>query len=120
MYKRGFAGAGDAGDEGERAEWDGDVDLLQVVGAGADDFELLAAAPSAAGYCDLLFTTQVSAGGGVGAGDPGRGSGGDHFAAGTAGAGANFNDVVGLANGHFIVLDNDDGVAPVAQSPQGP
>src|SRR5689334_718662 len=38
--QRGFAGAGDAGDAGEEADGDRDVDVLQVVAGRAADHEL--------------------------------------------------------------------------------
>ena len=43
---------------------------------------------------------------------------GDDVAAVLAGAGAHVDDVVGDAHGLFVVLDDDDGVAEVAQAQQ--
>jgi len=43
------------------------------------------------------------------------GSGGDQLAAMTAGAGAEVDDVVGAADGLFIVLYDENGIAEIAQ-----
>ncbi len=40
---------------------------------------------------------------------------GDHLTAQPAGAGAEVEDVVGVADGLFVVLDDEDGVAEIAQ-----
>ena len=49
----------------------------------------------------------------------GGGAGGDEVAAVFAGAGAEVEDVVGLADGVFVVLDDEDGVAEVAEVFEG-
>ena len=45
---------------------------------------------------------------------------GDEVAAVLAGAGAEVEDVVGVADGVFVVLDDEDGVAEVAQVVRAP
>src|SRR5690606_11153200 len=61
----GLAGAGDAGDAGKGAERDGGGDVLQVVGAGAVDGDLLAVALAAFGR-DFDPAGAVEVGGGEG------------------------------------------------------
>ena len=59
---------------------------------------------------------QVAAGGGIlGRADVGGAALGDQVAAAFAGAGADVDDVVGAADGVFVVFDHDQGVALVAQ-----
>ena len=48
-------------------------------------------------------------------GDFGGRADGDEFAAGFSCAGAEIDDVIGAAHGFFIVLDDEDGVAEIAQ-----
>ncbi len=45
---------------------------------------------------------------------------GDDVAAEAAGAGAEVEHVVGVADGVFVVFDDEDGVAEVAQAGRGP
>ena len=49
----------------------------------------------------------------------GQGARGDEFAAAHAGAGAEVQDVIGVADGVGVVLDDEDGIAQVAQAGQG-
>ncbi len=44
---------------------------------------------------------------------------GDDVAAMHAGAGADIDDIVGGEDGVLVMLDDDDGIAEVAQAPQG-
>ena len=65
---------------------------------------------------DLLASGDVGAGEGSGrVHDFEQAFRGDQLAAMTTGAGAEIDDIVGAANGFFIVLDYEDGVAQVAQ-----
>src|SRR5690348_848079 len=41
VNERGFAGTGHAGDDGQQAEWNVDVDILEIVGAGAENVKSL-------------------------------------------------------------------------------
>ena len=69
---------------------------------------------------DVDFAGEVLAGdrGGVGH-DLGGGAVGHEEAAVFAGAGAEVEDVVGFADGVFVVLDDEDGVAEIAQGFEG-
>ena len=69
---------------------------------------------------DFDLAGEVLAGDGFGVGhDLGGGAVGDEEAAVFAGAGAEVEDVVGFADGVFVVLDDEDGVAEVAQALRG-
>ena len=79
-----------------------------------DGFAIRAAALGKHG--DLLASGDVGSGQGGGrVHDLGGSSAGDQLAAMTAGAGAEVDDIVGAADGFFIVLDDENGVAEVAQ-----
>ena len=115
--QRRLAAAGDAGDAGEGAERDVDGDVLEVVGARALDAQPLAGAGAARfGHRDLLVAGQVLRGqaGRVAHHLVGR-AGGDHLAAMDAGARPHVDQVVGGADRLLVVLDDDHGVAEVAQ-----
>ena len=92
--------------------------VLQVVLGGADDLERLALLRRAALFRqrDLPRAGEILPGeaGGVGHDVVGRALG-DDLAAVDAGAGADVDHVVGLHDGVLVVLDDDDGVADVAQ-----
>ncbi len=116
--QRRLAAARDAGDAGEEAERNFRRDVLQVVAAGADDLEAAHAVGLAAllGQRDLAHAGEVLAGEAVGVGHDVVGRAlGDDLAAVHAGAGADVDDVVGLHDRVLVVLDDDDGVADVAQ-----
>jgi hypothetical protein len=44
---------------------------------------------------------------------------GDDLATEAAGAGAEVDDIIGVADGFFVVLDDEDGVAEVAEGFEG-
>ena len=116
----GLAAARDAGDAGEGAERDLGRDVLQIVAAGAGDLERFAVAGAALRrHFDLAQADEVLAGEArrVAHHLVGRAFG-DDFAAVDAGAGAHVDDVVGGADGVFVVLDDDDRVAEIAQAAQ--
>ena len=116
--QRRLAGAGDAGDAGEQADGDLGGEVLEVVAGGADDGERLALLRRAAdgGHLDEAGAGEELAGERIRVGhDLGRRALGDDVAAVDAGGGADVDDVVGLADGVLVVLDDDDGVADVAQ-----
>src|ERR1017187_2321415 len=103
--QRGFARAGDAGDDRHDAEREVRGDVLQVVGAGVFDGDPLAGkrAGLGAGH-DLDFAGEVLAGERVGRVHDLLGSAvGDEEAAVLARAGAEIEDVVGLADGVFVI-----------------
>ena len=115
--ERRFAGAGDAGDNRHHAERKHDVEILEIVLARAEDGDGFAVRAAPLGkHGDPLASGDVGAGERGGrVHDLGRRAAGDQLAAVTAGAGAEVDDVVGAANGFFIVLDDEHGVAEVAQ-----
>ena len=117
MDERGFAGAGDAGDAAEEAEGDVDVDAAEVVDACAGEFEVLAAGLAAVfGDGDGEAAGEIFAGDGVWVrGDFVDGAGGEEMAAEFAGAGAEVEEMVGGADDVGVVLDDEDGVAEVAE-----
>ena len=116
--QRGFSGAGDAGDDREQAERQRDVHVFKIVGAarreagstlpfGLRRFSGMAivAAPA-----EVLACERFRLGGDL------RGLAlGDEVAAGVACARAEVHDEIGAADGVFIVLDDEDGVAEIAQ-----
>ena len=98
-----------------------DGEVLEVVGGGVLDGDPFAGERARMGAGDDLdFAGEVLAGerGGVVHDLLGR-TGGDEQAAVLAGAGAEVEDVVGLADGVFVVLDDEDGVAQVAEVFEG-
>ena len=112
----GFAAAAHAGDADEHAEGNLDGDILQVVAPGADDAEDFAIAlPAFLRHLDLLLAVEESGGERVGLEHLGRRSLEDHLAAFPTGKGTHIDDVVGIEHHVFVVLDDDDGVALVAQ-----
>ena len=115
--QRGFAGAGNAGDDGEQAEREFDVDVFQVVGVGTEDFERFAV-----GFAALRWHGNFQVAGEITSGericvggDFRRRADGDNLAARFSRAGAEVHDEIGAANGFLVVLDHEDGVAEVAQ-----
>ena len=112
-----FAGAGDAGDDGHDADGKFDGEVLEVVAVCAFDGDPFAgerAGDEAMEGGD--FAGEIAAGERAGrVHDVGGCTGGDDLAAETAGAGAEVEDVVGVADGFFVVLDDEDGVAEVAE-----
>ena len=142
--QRALAGAGDAGDGGERAERNADVDVLEVVVAGADDFEegdrgqdtgdracrlsfrlLLFVSlspvpcplhPAVRRHRDRLLAAQVRPGDAAALFGDVRGRAvGDDLAAESAGAGAEVEEVVGACDHLAVVLDDHQRVAQVAE-----
>ena len=103
---------------GEEAERDLGGDVLQIVAGGADDAERLALLRRAAEerHLDLARAGEILAGERVRVGHDlvGRALG-DDLAAMDAGGRADVDDVVGLADGVLVMLDDDHGVAEVAQ-----
>src|SRR5467141_147557 len=115
--ERGFAGTRDAGDDSEQAERQRDVDILEIVGAGAENLNGFAVG-AAAFFRDGDFcgAAEVLTGEGFGCGFDLRWFAlGDEVAAGVAGAGAKVDDEIGAADGVFVVLDDENGVAEVAK-----
>src|SRR5262249_21562878 len=118
--ERALARAADAGDTDEPAERDLDRDVLQVVMSRADDADRLTV-PLAALCRDgnLLLAGQILARQARGvAGDVIETAGCDALAAADSRAGAEIDDPVGGAHRLLVMLDDDDGVADVAESLQ--
>ncbi len=117
VHDGGLAGAGDAGDAAEHAEGDFEVDAAQVVDARAFQAQHFAAGFAAMSWDgDGDATGEILAGDGVGVGlDFGDGARGQQRAAELARAGAEVEQVVGGADDVGVVLDDEDGVAEVAE-----
>jgi hypothetical protein len=118
-HQRRLAAAGNAGDAGKRSERDLEIDVLQVVGAGADHLDRLALATLApAGRDrDLPHAGQVLAGDALGVAHHfGRRADGDDLAAMDAGARSHVDQIVGRADRVLVVLDDDHRVAEVAET----
>ena len=105
----------------KHAEREGDVDLLEVVFAGAADDQRAARLAPLGRQVDLALAGEVLAG------ERGRvprhllrGALGDDVAAVLAGAGAEVDQVVGGAHRALVVLDHDHRVAEVAEPVEGP
>lgn len=111
-----FPEAGDAGDDGEDAERDVDVDVAEVVRGRAADLQ------RAGGLAHLVLedgpVIQVAAGDGVGGAESFQGAFETDGAARRAGPGAEVDDVVGDGDGLGLVLHDQDRVALVAQAQQ--
>ena len=112
-----FAGAGDAGDAAEEVEGDFDIDAAEVVDARAGEAKGFAAGLAAVlGDGDGEAAGEVFSGDGVGVGgDFGHRPRGQQLAAEFAGAGAEVEEAVGGADDVGVVLDDEDGVAKVAE-----
>ena len=120
--QRGLARAGHPGDRDQAAERDVDVDAAQVVLARADDRQLPLAVdrPADVRHRDRAAPGQVRAGQRrVVRLQPGHGAAVHDVAAVLAGAGADVDRPVGRADRVLVVLDDDQGVAQVAQPDQG-
>ena len=99
-----------------RGNLDGEV--LQVVFAGAGDSEPLAGErPGLGAVQHGGGAGEIAAGERIGRGhDLVRGSFGNDHAAETACSGAEVEDVVCVADGVFVVFDDEDGVAEIAKA----
>src|SRR5882762_2941595 len=119
--ERGLAGAGHAGDDREHPKRKRDIDVFQIVGAGAENLNRFAVGAAAFfGDGDFGGTAQILTGEGFRrVFDLLRLALGDEVAAGVARAGAEVDDEIGAADGVFIVLDDEDGVAEIAKMFEG-
>ena len=116
--QRALARAGHAGDADERAQRNLDVDVLEIVVLGADDPQPACrrsarrlAGTSIVRLPDRYWPVRLRGA----LGDRVGVAGGHDFAAAHARAGAEVDDVVGRPHRVFVVLDDDHGVAQVAQ-----
>ncbi len=119
MDQGAFTGAGDAGDGHQHIKRDGDVDVLEVIGAGAADGDDLAGVDETPGDFGRGFhlAVEVLTREGLAAiGEELREVAfKDHLPPMLPGSGAEVDDVVGGAHDVGIVLDDEDGIAEVAQ-----
>jgi hypothetical protein len=117
MHQRGLARAGDAGDGHQHSQRNFHIEAVEVVGRGAAQDQAFPARRTAArGHGDGELAGEIAAGEGVGIGlDLGQYALGQQLAALFARAGAKVEQVVGGAENVGVVLDDDDGVAQVAQ-----
>src|SRR6266704_2856096 len=115
--ERGFPGTGDARDNDEHAKRQIDVDFLEIVRAGAKDLnDFSVGAAALFGNGNLGGAAEILAGERFGGGfDLLRLAVGDEIAAGVARARAEVHNEIGAADGFFIVLDDQDGVAEIAE-----
>ena len=130
-----LAGAAEAGDDDELVAGDVEVDVLQVVLAGAGDADVVVggrdcggAIGSAVEESGVVSAASRAAAGGRGRGeelagvafrdfgDFFRGAGGDDLPAVVAGFGAEVDDVVGALDDLEVVLDDEEGVAGVDEA----
>ena len=116
--QRRLAAAGHAGDAGEQAERNLGGDVLQIVAAGVDHLQRAARVlRPPLGDRHHQLAGEVFAGERARLGDQVVDLALRHdVAAVDAGAGADVEHVVGLADGVLVVLDHDHGVAEVAQA----
>ena len=112
--QRGFTRAGDAGDAGKQAHWQGERYILQVVAARAGQLEdfLRVGGHALLRHFNFAFTAHELAGQGFrdrhnGLQRPFR----YYLAAVNASAGTDIDHMVGGANGVFVVLNDDHRVA---------
>ena len=115
--QRGFSGAGDAGDHGHQAERNGDVNILQVVAVRAENGDGFSVGAAACfGYRDFHLAGKILAGERCGIrGDIFGRARSDEIAAGFSRARTKIHHVIRAANRFFVVLDDQHGVAQVAQ-----
>src|SRR5712692_7663224 len=115
--ERGFAGAGNAGDDDEHAERQRDINFLEIVRAGTEDLDGFAVEAAALfGDGDSCRAAEILPGERFGSGfDLLRLAVGDEVAAGVARAGAEVDDEIGATDGVLVVLDDENGVAEIAK-----
>ena len=111
-----FPEPGHAGHHHQHAERDVDIDVLQIVGVGAAHLERADRRPHRRLQGGPVV--EVAAGDGVAGAQPLDGALEHHLAAGSAGAGAEIDDVVGDRDRLRLVLHDQHGVALVPQLQQ--
>jgi hypothetical protein len=115
----GFAGAGGAADDGEATAGDGEGEVADVVGGGVGEDDVGGVGAGSAGAAQGVaegFAKEAGGGGFCAGGELSPVACGDDVAAVDAGAGAEVNDVVGGAHGVFVVFDEEEGVAALAEA----
>src|SRR5690606_16081927 len=114
LDQRALARARHAGDDDEHAERDVDVHVSEVVRVRAPDLEVTLGLPHA--RLQARAVLEVAAGERAGGAQALDGPLVDDLAAGSAGAGPQLDHVVGDRDDLGLVLDDEDGVALVAQT----
>ena len=113
MDQRALARPGDAGDHGQHAERDVDVDIVEVVQGGASDRQL---SPGVARvFAHPHPVIQVPPGEGAGVPEPGHVTGEAHLAPGWTRPRAQIDHMVGDLDHLGLVLDDEHRVALVAK-----
>ena len=117
VHQRGFSRAGNARHDGEQAERQFKIHILQIIRFAAEDANEFAVRRAALGrHGNFQFAAQIAPRQRIGVLlDFFRAALGDQMPARVARAGAEVHHVVGAANGFLIVLDDEHGVAQVAQ-----
>ena len=119
--ERGLARAGDPGDGDEGAEGEAHVDAVEVVLTGPLDRDLPTGLTRTAGHreADLVGTGEEATGRGPLVGEEtSERSGVDDVSPVLTSAGTDVDDPVRCGDGVLVVLDDDEGVAEVAQPGQ--
>ena len=117
-----LAGPRHTGDAGQKAGMQVQIDIFQIVAGSAFQGELHAWIRLGAPFrqLDFLLAGQIIAGQRIfRLKDILQDALGDDATAVDAGTGTDVDDMIGGANGVFIVLDHDHGIADVAQASQG-
>ena len=119
--QRGLAGAGDAGDAGQGAERDLNVDALQIVLAAAEDAKLLpVSAASGRGDQNALLPAQILTRDGSGLGHQVLDAAlGNDLTAVDACAGTDVHHVIRGADRILVMLHHDQRIAQIAQTAEG-
>src|SRR5262249_45842346 len=122
VHERTLAGAAHAGDTDKLPEGEFDVDVLQIVVPGAFDGDRSAGAwPALFRKLDIGFAGEISGRDTRRIGDhvPRRPRS-DDLAAADARTGAKIDEKIGRAHRLLVVLDDEDGIAHVAQAFEAP
>ena len=106
------------GNDGKRTKLNLGGNVFEVVGTGTRNLEAAATGFAALiGHADHPLAGQIGTRHGIRARhDIGRRSRGDHVSAVNARTGTHIDHVVGSANRIFVVLDDDNGIADIAQA----
>ena len=113
-----FATARNAGNAGKGAEWNLDIDIVQIVGPRADHLYrlLLLAGAAFHRHCDLLHAGEIFSGQAVGRRhDRFRCAFGDDLAAMYSSCGTHIDDMIGGQDSVLVMFDDENRIAEVAQ-----
>ena len=111
MHQCGFAASGNSGDHRKPSDGEPDVDVLQIVGTGASDFDpVFDIAQWPARSTDGMAQRRLQAAGGLGIWillDVAQRSRGHHLTTMNSRARPKINDMIGSPHCFFVVLDNN-------------